>query len=512
MARSDSLTVSIVPIESALATLRDEWGMTSPETIDDPTMSPDWLEIWWRHFGKPGTEQVLCLLAPDGRKVGFLFTRLETDRYYGLPVRTVRCWVNGHAQRANLILRCDADAAARALAEHWARNRQWDLLRLHGLPEGEFTESLPRHVEALRCRCTTTRTWGHSRIKVDQPWERYFRTGISRDTRKEIRRQGRRLADLGNVRWTDSDSTTTAMAGLEALMEIERQSWKREAGETIASDPALVAFYQDVVRCFSAAGMTVMTVLQLNDSPIAAALALSTRRRLVTLKTSFDKHFAKHSPGSQLYTHVTAQVFSGGFQELDFYGKMPFTERWAKDERRFCDLLIEAPTVRSWLIGLAWAAKNRRSAVRATRDPNDSIPGGDPFATTDQRSRLVALRQLSPSLGLGAAIWRGGPLVGPLVGPEEGTSLEARFGLLRRYAGRHVPVFPLAASAADRPAGTCHRMGISAPIDWLYHNLTLLSGSLYDRLIPAVSKGRKGGAQQSVVSGGQTDPWPETTH
>jgi len=369
MPRTEPLTVTVVSIDSALATLRDAWGMTTPDAVDDPTMSPIWLQVWWRHFGHPGTERVLCLVAPDGQKVGFLFTRLETEHHYRLPIRTLRCWVNSHAQRANLILRCDAAAAARAFAEHWARDRQWDLLRLHGLPEGEFTDALARHLEALRCRCTVLRNWGHSRVKVEQPWEQYFRTGLSRDTRQEVARQGRRLADLGSVDWSNSDSSTSAMAGLEAFMEVEKQSWKREAGETIASDPTLVAFYGDLIGSFAAAGMAAVTVLRLNGAPIAAALGLSTRR-LVALKTSFDQRFAKYSPGSQLFTHVTANAFNGGFQELDFYGKMPFSERWTKDERGFADLLIEGPTVRSWLIGLAWAAKNRWSALRATGSPN----------------------------------------------------------------------------------------------------------------------------------------------
>ncbi|HVP11381.1 MAG TPA: GNAT family N-acetyltransferase [Phycisphaerae bacterium] len=188
---------------------------------------------------------------------------------------------------------------------------------------------------------------------------------MSGDTRRRFERQGRRLAELGSLRCTDGHSDAEAAAGLDALMEIEQRSWKSEAGETIASDPTLVAFYRDVIRTFSSAEMAVVTVLFFNEAPIAAALSLSTRNRFVTLKASFDQHFAKYSPGSQLYKHVTAEVFSGGFQELDFYGKMAFTERWTKDERRFSDLLIEAPTVRSWLIGLGWAARNRRSALRA---------------------------------------------------------------------------------------------------------------------------------------------------
>jgi CelD/BcsL family acetyltransferase involved in cellulose biosynthesis len=119
-----------------------------------------------------------------------------------------------------------------------------------------------------------------------------------------------------------------------------------------------------VVRSFSALGMAAVSVLRLGAAPIAATLSLATRSRLVTLKTSFDQRYSKYSPGSQLYKHVTAHAFNGGFKELDFYGKMPFSERWTKDERRFADLQIEGLTVRSRLVGLAWAAKNRWRAAR----------------------------------------------------------------------------------------------------------------------------------------------------
>ena len=358
------LSVVVVPVDSALATLRD-WQISDPKIVDDPTLSPDWLHIWWRHFGKSGSEQVLCLVSPEGQRVGLLFTHKNVERYYHLPVRTIRCWVNSHAQRAGLFLRCDPDSAARAFVEHWVRcSRQWDLLSLQGLPEGEFSRSLMHHADARRCQRVSLRTWGHSRLEIDRSWEDYFRHAVSKDTRWDVERQGRRLAELGTTRWCNHDSIEAVVAAFDEFMTVESQSWKRLTGETIASQPRLAAFYLDMFQSLAAEGKAEIAVFYLADSPICASLNLVDHGRLLTLKTSFDERFAKYSPGSQLYRHLIAHAFCSEFKEVDFYGKIRFTQRWTKAERCFIDLQFQGPTMRSRLIGLAKAAKDWWVAAR----------------------------------------------------------------------------------------------------------------------------------------------------
>jgi CelD/BcsL family acetyltransferase involved in cellulose biosynthesis len=364
MSRREPLSVVVVPVDTALSTLR-EWRRADPSTADDPTLSPEWLEIWWRHFGNLGTAEVLCLVSPEGNRVGLLFTHHDVERHYHVPVRTIRCWVNSHAQRASLFLRCDADAAAEAIIAHWARCApQWDLLRLQGMPEGAFARALMRHAAALRCRCLSVRTWAHSRLEIDRSWEDYFRRVISTDTRKEVERQGRRLDELGSTGWRNHGSTEAMTVAFDDFMKVEAASWKQLAGETIASRPTLVAFYRDVLRSFATKGEALVTVLYLDNSPICASLNLLARGRLLSLKTSFDERFAKYSPGSQLYRHLIAHAFREGLKEVDFYGKMAFSQRWTKDERCFIDLQILGPTMRSRLIGLAKDAANWWSVTR----------------------------------------------------------------------------------------------------------------------------------------------------
>jgi CelD/BcsL family acetyltransferase involved in cellulose biosynthesis len=350
----EDLKVVVVPIAIACETLREDWPNQRPDEPDDPTLTPEWLQIWWRHFGLPGTEQVLCLLASSGEKVGFLFTLTEVERHNGLPVRVIRCWVNSHNQRAALFLRCDADAAARALSRYWADHaRQWDLLRLHGLPDGIFTNSLVLHASALRCECLSVRPWSHSRLRIRQSWEEYFREAVSKDTRKRIDRQGRQLAEYGALTWRSHTAGEASTIGFDAFMNVELRSWKAKVGEIVQSESTLTSFYRDVIRTFEANEKAVVTALYLHQTPICAGLSLLTDGRLLLLKTSFDEKFAKYSPGSQLYKNVIAKAFNDSLVEVDFYSKMEFSQRWTKDERHFVDLQILSSTIRSRLIGRA---------------------------------------------------------------------------------------------------------------------------------------------------------------
>jgi CelD/BcsL family acetyltransferase involved in cellulose biosynthesis len=361
----EALSVVVLPVEEALGWLRRDRQAGSPGGSDDPTLAPEWLELWWRHFGTPGTDRALALISPAGDTVGVLFTRLETERYSRLPVRTIRSWVNSHAQRASLILRCDENAAARAVMLHWIRTgSQWDFLRLQGLPDGTFARALLDQARILRCCGNVAREWGHSRLVLDRSWDSYYFHVVSPNTRREVERQGRRLDQLGVVSWALHESPEAVAAGYDDFISVEAQSWKRSAGEVVAGNPAVAGFYRDVTRTFAATGQATVAVLRLDDAPICAALVLTTPRRILTLKTSFDERFAKYSPGSQAFKRLIARAVDQGFKEFDFYGKMAFSQRWTKDERCFIDLDIQGRTIRSRLVACARDLRRRWSARR----------------------------------------------------------------------------------------------------------------------------------------------------
>jgi CelD/BcsL family acetyltransferase involved in cellulose biosynthesis len=371
------LSVATIAIDDALATLRDEWGATHRESIDDPTLSPDWLQIWWQHFGQPSSDRVLSLTASDGKVAGLLFTRFQTEYYYRLPVRTIRCWVNSHAQRAGLFLRCDAETAAQTLAEHWLRRDGWDLIRLQGLPDDEFTSALVRHITALRGRCVLFRNWSHSRLRIDRPWKDYYYGVVAGDTRRRFERQGRSLAKVGKLTWRNYDSVENLKTAFEEFVQLESQSWKSSSGETIAKSAELATFYRDIFYTFAAKGMASIPVLYLDGAPICAALNLIGRDRLLTLKGSFDERLAKYSPGSQLFPRIIEHAFHEKLGEVDFYSKISFAQRWTKDERRFIDFQIEGPGIRSRLVGWARATRHWWLAREAARGPETHDPGSD---------------------------------------------------------------------------------------------------------------------------------------
>lgn len=374
MRNSDPLSVAVLSIDSAFEVLRNDWQAPDPAGAGDPTLSVEWLQVWWRNFGKPGTDRILALVSTEDRILGLLFTRIETEYYHRLPVKTVRCWVNSHAQRASLFLRCDANAAAKAFADHWARSgRQWDLLRLQGLPDGEFGHALLYHANLVGCRCDVVREWGHSWLDIDRPWEEYWRDIMSSETRRTIDRQGRRLARLGTITSVIHQTAQGVEDGFGDLMKIETESWKRSAGEIVASHPVVASFYSDISKTFAGIGKAGVAVLYLDRAPICAAILLITDCRILILKSSYTEQLAKHSPGTQLFKQVLAHAFSKGFKEVDFYGKMAFTQRWTKDEQRFIDLEICGRTIRSRAIILArtakhwWAARSRKRQQENSR-------------------------------------------------------------------------------------------------------------------------------------------------
>ena len=73
---------------------------------------------------------------------------------------------------------------------------------------------------------------------------------LSRDRRREVRRLGRRLEELGAT-VAPLERPTDVDADVERALTLEASGWKGRRGTAILNDPATARFYRDVARAFA---------------------------------------------------------------------------------------------------------------------------------------------------------------------------------------------------------------------------------------------------------------------
>lgn len=131
---------------------------------------------------------------------------------------------------------------------------------------------------------------------------------ISGGRLKELRRQRRRLGELGVLVHSRITQEPEIEAAIEAYLALEARGWKGRAGGAARSHAATREFLKTAVLALAEEGKARIDLLQLASKPIAAAITLFSGGRAWFWKTAYDEDYARFSPGVQLALDLTEEL------------------------------------------------------------------------------------------------------------------------------------------------------------------------------------------------------------
>ena len=122
---------------------------------------------------------------------------------------------------------------------------------------------------------------------------------------KELRRQRRRLGELGALVHRRVARGAQTRAAIEAYLALEARGWKGKAGAAAQSREATAKFLRSAVLGLAAEGKAQIDLLELDTKPVAAAITLFSGDRAWFWKIAYDEDYARFSPGVQLALDLT---------------------------------------------------------------------------------------------------------------------------------------------------------------------------------------------------------------
>ncbi|MGH6779430.1 MAG: GNAT family N-acetyltransferase, partial [Bradyrhizobium sp.] len=202
---------------------------------------------------------------------------------------------SAHEAAQRLILRA-RQAGARALV---LRETSTDGPAMRALMEGLLREGLrPRVLQSHRRACLDA--------TIDA--ETLLRDALGGKKLKELRRQRRRLAEHGPVRFEAAHGAGEVAAALETFLKLEASGWKGKRGTALIQDAGDAAFIRRATAALARTGQCEIVVLRAGETPVAAGIVLRHRRRAFFFKVGVDERFAKFSPGVQLTLELTRHL------------------------------------------------------------------------------------------------------------------------------------------------------------------------------------------------------------
>ena len=297
-----SLAVELLDPDAAAAHL-DAWNDLLDRCLEDnvfldpafcltaashlaPRERPCFILVW---DGDPPAQRSLIAVCP------IVFPRNPLRRL-------ATCWVHDlTAVGVPLLDRDRARAGLEAMLACMAdRLRGRGGMLFESMPADGPTAALLRHVAATTGRgFAVISHWHRAVLHPRGAPDRAGLGALSSKAGKEIRRQTRRLADLGRLGYAslrDGDLEDAT----EQFLALEAGGWKGRAGTALLRVTSRAVFARTMIRLLGRQGRCRIDRLALDGAPIAMAVVLSCGRSDYLWKIAYAEELARFSPGVQL--------------------------------------------------------------------------------------------------------------------------------------------------------------------------------------------------------------------
>jgi CelD/BcsL family acetyltransferase involved in cellulose biosynthesis len=321
-----------VDVHDAISPLAAEWDALVERTAAPPFARPGWLAAWWRAFGTGAP--VVVTVRRRGQLAGVLPLRrrpavLASAANVHTPVFTMTA---------------DDPAVARELAA-------WVLAQRPRRVQLDYVDAAD---PALAELCRAAAGAGHRVLRIGVLRSPYAALAkgedidrrLSAKAARNLRRNSRRLAELGRVELEVTDAPGRLGPLLHEGFRVEASGWKAERGTAILSSRVTRDFYTDVGRWAMDAQALRLGFLRLEGRAIAFAFGLRDASAFYLLKGGYDPAYRRYGPAKLMFRHLLARSAAEGAERFEFLGA---DEPWKLEWTRRCHerLLVRtyAPTV-----------------------------------------------------------------------------------------------------------------------------------------------------------------------
>jgi CelD/BcsL family acetyltransferase involved in cellulose biosynthesis len=262
-----------------------------------------------RHLDPDGEVRLLALES-GGQLTGIIPLR-RYPSYYGYPLPHWRNWVHDNAFCGQPLVSPDFEVPFWRAVLRWTDAHAGQALFLHltQMPaQGPIHAALKDTLASEGRAAATVHAEERAMLASTLSAEAYLEQAMPGKKRKELRRQQRRLAELGTLEVQRLAEPADVSNWAERFLALERKGWKGEAGSALACDAANSAIFAQVLTGAARQGRVECLSLLFDGRDIAMLASFVTPPGAYSFKTTFDEDFARFSPGVLLQCENLAML------------------------------------------------------------------------------------------------------------------------------------------------------------------------------------------------------------
>lgn len=361
------LRVETVSSYKSFLELEPLWNrLVEAAGIDHPFLEHLWVRTWWECFGA-GSKLHILVVKAGNQPVAIAPLIWTPIRMWGITVRRLGFFYNAHVPRGGFVTGHNRNAY-RAIWDHLARERSWDLLQLCQLPEGSDTlAEISGLARRDGCPMGVWQSGESPYVPLDSSWNEYFANRPAKH-RANLRNRLKRLQTLGPVELEAVTAENALPDALDDGLRLEAAAWKQDAGTAISCDPSVSMFYSLLAQRAQRRGWVRLHFLKAQYRRIAFDYSLTYKNRLYLLKLGYDPAYAPYSPSNLLVQLALQASFERGETDYDFLGdNLDWKSRWTSQARPHYWLYVFANTFKGHLLRetkFEWTPVLKRLAAR----------------------------------------------------------------------------------------------------------------------------------------------------
>lgn len=238
---------------------------------------------------------LVCVRDESATLTG-LFPMQLTPRYRGLPLRTLRSWEHDYLFLGSPLIAAGDPASTWGAVLDWIESRDSpaSILELVGIrDDGPVGTALRTEI----ARRPHLGVYAQRRERAMFDPIHFKATGISGKHHKELRRQERRLGELGAITYRSLSAESDAIGWIERFLALESSGWKGQLGTALNAHAASRAFFKDTCMAAHERGQLQMFEMVVAEQPIAMKCNFTSHDGVFMFKIAYDETYAKYSPG-----------------------------------------------------------------------------------------------------------------------------------------------------------------------------------------------------------------------
>jgi CelD/BcsL family acetyltransferase involved in cellulose biosynthesis len=286
------------------------WDDLARRTADPNPFCESWFLLPSLHHLDPDDEVRLLALESDGQLCGIIPLR-RYPSYYRYPLPHWRNWVHDNAFCGQPLVAPGFEAPFWRAVLDWVDAHAGQALFLHltQMPAHGPVHAALKDTLAHESRAAATvHAEERAMLASTLSGEAYLEQAMPGKKRKELRRQQRRLAELGTLEVQRLAEPADVSGWAERFLTLERKGWKGKAGSALTCDAANAAIFAQVLAGAARRGRVECLSLLLDGRDIAMLASFVTPPGAYSFKTTFDEDFARFSPGVLLQCENLAML------------------------------------------------------------------------------------------------------------------------------------------------------------------------------------------------------------